>query len=288
VPLIRWEPRASTFPQLLAHDPTLGNDRRIFTAILNGSLDDFLLSYARQLRDFGDPVLISIAPGMDSPAQPWAGKGGDSGEDFAEAWDYIASMCSYTGASNVGWVWQPASPRAFATHFPAKTNVDWIGVPAVNRGTIGGGKWQRFADLYLPFRAKAEPLKLPVLLTDFGTSEAGGDPAVWLRTALAGIRSEFPEIRGLVLPRPGGWQATSAAGANRALAEGLAEPEFAPPPSVRPEEQLWAERPRPAQRSPAITGSVGNYELRVDGAPFYTSRSRHWPRRSGSRSRRSR
>ncbi len=267
VPLLRWEPRASSFPQLIG-DPTLRTDRRVFTAVLNGSFDDFLLAYAQQLRDFGDPVLICLAPGMDGPTQPWAVAGGDSGEDFAEAWDYITAIFSSAGATNVGWVWQPASPRAFATHFPSKTNVDWIGVPALNRGALGGGRWRSFAMLYQPFRVKAEPLKLPVLLTDFGTVEAGGDPAAWLRTALAGIRSDFPEIRGLVLPRPGTWQATGDA-VKRALAEGLAEPELAPPPSVRPAPTLWAEQRRAPQRSAAIRGSLGNYELLVDGAPFY-------------------
>ncbi len=266
VPLLRWEPRSSTFPAL-AQDATLRSNRRVFTAVLNGSFDAYLLAYAEKMRDFGDPVLICLAPDADSPAQPW--HGADTGEDFVEAWDYITALFNSVGATNVGWVWQPSSTKAFATHFPTKSNVDWIGVSILHRGTLGGNRWRRFADLYEPFRRKAEPLKLPVLLTDFGTTGSGGDPVGWLRTALAGIRAEFPEIRGLVLPRSGSWYAAQDAESTRAIAEGLAEPEFAPPASIQPRAQLWAERSRTPVRSPAIRGSVGNYELRVDGAPFY-------------------
>lgn len=266
VPLLRWEPRSSTFPALAA-DPTLSHDRRVFSAVLNGSFDEFLFAYAGELRDFGDPVLICLAPGADSPAQPWYGA--ETGQDFVEAWDYIAAIFNSAGASNVGWVWQPATPKAFATHFPTKSNVDWIGISILNRGSRDHGRWRRFADLYQPFQRKAEPLKLPVLLTDFGTTGSGGDAAGWLRTALAGIRTEFPEIRGLVLPRSGSWFAAQDDDSKRTLAQGLAEPEFAPPASLQPQPELWAERIRRPVRSTAIRGTMGDFELSVDGAPFY-------------------
>ncbi len=268
VPLLRWEPRGSTFPQFATH-PKLRSDRRVFSAVLDGEFNDYLTAFARSVRDFGDPVLICLAPGMDGMDRPWSGAGGDSGEDFAEAWDYIVALFNDVGASNVGWVWQPASPSAFTTHFPAKTNVDWIGVPAMNTGQLGGGSWRTFADLYQPFRRQAEPLGLPVLLNEFGTAVAGGDAASWLRTALAGIRDDFPEIRGLVLPRAQSWYAAQDPTATRALADGLADSKLAPPISIAARTGLWAEQSRRTVRAAAISGSVGNFELRVDGKPFY-------------------
>jgi len=268
VPLLRWEPRGSTFPQFARH-PKLHADRRVFSGVLDGDFDEYLRAFARSVRDFGDPVLICLAPGMDAMNQPWSGAGGDSAEDFIEAWDYIVALFNALGATNVGWVWQPATPNAFATHFPARTNVDWIGVPALNVGQLGGGSWRTFADLYQPFRRKAEPLHLPVLINEFGTSRAGGDAAAWLRTALAGIRDDFPEIRGLVLPRAQSWYAAQDDAATGALAQGLADSKFAPPVSVAPRATLWAEQSRRTVRATAISGSVGNFEMRVDGKPFY-------------------
>ena len=268
VPLLRWEPRASTFPQL-ANDPKLRSDRHVFSAVLDGAFDGYLVAFAQQVRDFGDPVLIVLAPGADGPDQPWAGPGGDSGEDFAEAWDYIVAVFQQQGATNAGWVWQPATPGGFATHFPAKTNVDWIGLPALNTGPRGGGAWRTFAALYQPFRQKAAALKLPVLLNEFGTASVGGDAAAWLRSALAGIRADYPEIRGLVLPRAGSWYAAQEPASMRALAESFAASDFAPPPSVVAKSELWSEQRRPVVRSAAIRGPVGKYELLADGAPFY-------------------
>jgi hypothetical protein len=268
VPLLRWEPRGSTFPQFANH-PKLRADRRVFSAVLDGDFNDYLTDFARAVRDFGDPVLICLAPGMDAMNQPWSGAGGDSGEDFAEAWDYIVALFNDVGATNVGWVWQPSSPSAFTTHFPAKTNVDWIGVPTVNAGQFGGGSWRTFAEVYQPFRRKAEPLHLPVLLNEFGTVTAGGDAAAWLRTALAGIRDDFPEIRGLVLPRAQSWYAAQDPAATQAITNGLADSKLAPPVSVAPKPVLWAEQGRRTVRATGITGSVGNFEMRVDDQPFY-------------------
>jgi len=268
VPLLRWEPRSSTFPRL-AKNPKLKTDRRVFSAVLDGSFDDYLVAYATKMRDFGDPVLICLAPGADGPEQPWSGPGGDSGEDFTEAWDYIVAVFNQVGATNVGWVWQPASVHGFDTHFPSPTNVDWIGVSTLNTGRLGGGNWNSFADLYEPYHKKAGPLHLPVLLNEFGTSENGGDAATWLRAAFAGIGGDFPEIRGLVLPRPGSWYAPQSQESREALAEGLADPNLAPPPSIVANNELWAEHSRPIVRSPSVRGSVGHYELVVNGAPFY-------------------
>ena len=268
VPLLQWEPRASTFPRL-ASNPRLRSNQRVFSAVLDGDFDEYLVSFAQKVRDFGDPVLICLAPGADGAGQPWAGAGGDSGQDFAEAWDYIVAIFNQTGATNVGWVWQPASVRGFDTHFPSKSSVDWIAVSALNAGTLGGGTWRTFAELYQPYRRKAEPLRLPVLINAFGSVEAGGDAAAWLRAGLAAIRAECPEIRGLVLPRAGSWYSTEAPAASRALAEGLDESEFAPPPSRVARRELWSEQHRPALRSEAVRGSAGKYELLVDGAPFY-------------------
>jgi len=268
VPLLRWEPRASTFPRF-AKNPRLRYDDRIFSAVLNGTFDDYLVAFATKVRDFGDPILICLAPGADSPDQPWAGPGGDSGQNFAEAWDYIVAIFNQVGATNVGWVWQPASVRAFETHFPSRTNVDWIGVPTLNTGKLGGGAWRSFADIYRPYHDKAAPLHLPVLLSDFGTSEAGGDVVKWWHTAFAGIRGDFPEIRGLVLPRATSWYAPQSPESKKALAQELADPELAPAASVVARGRLWAEYSRPVVRSSSIRGSVGKYELVVDGAPFY-------------------
>jgi hypothetical protein len=116
------------------------------------------------------------------------------------------------------------------------------------------------------------PLKLPVLLTDFASTNVGGDRRGWLRRGLEGIATSYSEIRGLVLTEAEkGWYADETGEVRSVLAEGLSRPEFRelPPRPVVETPGIWSERPRTAQRTAAIRGSTGKYELIVDGAPFY-------------------
>ena len=271
VPLLTWEPTTANFPKLPGM-AGIGGDHHIFAAILDGKFDDYLIGFANRMRDFGDPVLIRFAPEPDNPARPWSRSGMDAGEEYTDAWDYVVAIFNNVGASNVGWVWQPASPNAFQTHFPKTSSVDWIGLDIANRGKMNGGAWYEFAELYRPFREKIAPLQLPVLLTEFGTTVSGGDNRAWLRRALAGIASDFSEIRGIILSPDRGWFADPAPETTRVLAKGLAHPALRampPPPLIAAPSSLWAERVRPVVRSPAIRGSSGKYEFVVNGAPFY-------------------
>lgn len=271
VPLLTWEPTMAKFAKLNGKLGA-GDDRHIFAAVLDGVFDEYLVGFAEKIRDFGEPVLIRFAPEPDNPARPWSRSGMKAGEEYSKAWDYIVAIFNNSGASNVGWVWQPASPDAFRTHFPNAASVDWIGLGMANHGTMDGGAWREFADLYRPFREKLEPLRLPVLLTEFGSTASGGDRQRWLRRAFSGIASDYPEIRGVILPAETGWLSDMAPDTIRTLADGLAHPALRavpPPPVIAAPPSLWAEQERPAVRSPAIRGSSGRYEFVVNGEPFY-------------------
>ncbi len=271
VPLITWTPWTSTFPELRA-DRELSADRGVCAAILRGQFDEYLASYAGKIREFGDPVLIRFAPLADTGTAPWGEAGGNTPAQYVQAWIYVVSVFNKHGTTNAGWVWNPATPAALDTHFPGLAYVDWIGLPAQNRGTLGGGKWREFAELYRPFREKIERLNLPVMLTEFGTTESGGSRAAWLEKAFASIATDFPEIRGLVLPgKRGGWFADDTPATTHALAAGLARPALReiPPPPLEPATGLWREKERVAYHSPFITGEAGNFQLTADGAPFY-------------------
>ena len=271
VPLITWEPRAATFPKFRT-DPKLGADKGVLSAVLAGAFDDFLIAFAEKLRDFGEPVLIRFAPDPDNPARPWSPENGTTAAQYTEAWEYVASVFNEVGASNVGWMWQPWKPGGMATHLPPVAHVDWIGLSMLNLGTMDGGTWREFADLYAPFRAKIQSLRLPVMLTGFGSTSSGGDRNAWLQRALAKISADCPEIRGLVVPEvSGGWFADDGAQTLRTLAGGLAGKVFrgAPASAFPRAPEIWAERPRTMARSSAIRGTPGNYTWLVDGQPFY-------------------
>ena len=271
VPVITWEPWASSFTEL-EDDPELGRDRRICAAIVQGTFDGYLARYAEKVRAFGDPILIRFAPQPDNPAFPWSQSGDNTPEEFVEAWIYVVSFFQKAGAANVGWVWNPSSPATMDAYFPGVAFVDWIGLSALNHGQMGGNVWREFSELYAPFRPKVIASKLPVMLTEFGSTEIGGSRAAWLGGALARIASDYPEIRGLVFSgKSSGWFANDSPETVAAIAQGLRQKTLRPPErlAAAPPATLWRERPRETYRTKSISGEAGEFELRVDGQPFY-------------------
>ncbi len=271
VPLITWEPRASTFPKLRG-EPQLGQDRALLAGIRDHYFDDYLRSFAEAARQFAEPMLIRFAPFPDQLSVAWSVEKGNTAEDYTDAWRQIVSVFKEAGAANVGWVWQPGSPAAFDSFYPGDSIIDWVGLSLENRGAIGGWTWQEFAMLYEPYRARVRDLRLPVLLTEFNCGASGGNRSEWVRRAMKFIAGECPEIRGMLTSRnPRGWFQDRAGEFSAALAEALHEPAFRSPPSiVSPAEPvLWAERPREKVRSGAIAGRPGAWKLQEGGEDFY-------------------
>ena len=190
VPLITWEPWTSTFPELRG-DPELGRDRGVCAAILRGVFDDYLERYAEKIRNFGDPVLICFAPRADDPASPWSATGGNTPEKFVQAWIYVVSIFDKMGAANAGWVWSPSSSTELDSRFPGRYYVDWINLPAFNKGKAAGGQWREFADLYKPYRGKILEWKLPVMLNGLWFNRPRRKRRTLDRQRLLGHRAKF-------------------------------------------------------------------------------------------------
>jgi hypothetical protein len=261
VPLITWELKTQS-----SSGERTSNRDSIYTAIARGEFDDYLQRYAETVRDFRDPVMIRFAPRPDSDENFASGER-IVPEDYVGAWIYVVSYFNKLGASNVGWVWSPARAGTMDRWFPGHGYVDWIGLSALNHGNYGGGKWREFSQIYAPFRARAEELKLPVLVTEFGSTDHGGNRASWLANAFAAMARDLPEIRGVILSTKNtGWFANDAA-ASRAIVKGLA----LGPLSTAPKKTMadW-KAPQPAEyRSPFVQGEPGEFQLLVEQKPFY-------------------
>lgn len=269
VPLITWEPRATTFPALRS-DPDLGRDYSLLAGIRDHHFDDYLRTFARELRDFSEPVLIRFAPFPDQLSVRWSVDRGNTAEEYQEAWRQIVAIFKESGASNVGWVWQPGSPAAFASYYPGDNIVDWIGLTLENRGNIGRSHWRDFAELYEPYHWRIRELRLPVLLTGFNCNASGGNRLAWLNDAMKEIARDYPEIRGLLAPvESRGWYADPEGDFQRGIAAALRQPAFRPPPPVPANAPAWAERPRETVRSGAVTGSPGQWTLQAQGRDLY-------------------
>lgn len=131
VPLIRWLPTTGSLQGQLQVG---AGDHAILKSIQDGKFDDYLRQFAGRIRAFGEPVLICFAPQADNPQMPWSQSGGNTAQDFIGAWHHAVSVFEIEGASNAGWIWNPAKFENFDAYFPSQTGgyVDWIAVSMEN------------------------------------------------------------------------------------------------------------------------------------------------------------
>lgn len=207
IPMITWEPWTNLFPQYADH-PDLSQNRKVFHYILEGYFDAYIDHMATSLRSLGFPVFLRFAHEMDNPMYPWSSTGENTPEEFIAAWRYVHDRFEDLGVQNVTWVWNPWKSSAMEAYFPNGKNypesryVDWIGITCLNYGEANPDqKWYTFEDLYRPFQQKIDHLsiKLPVMLTEFGSVSYGGDATAWVRKALYSIQKGYPEIKSAVL-----------------------------------------------------------------------------------------
>ncbi len=204
LPLITWEPWAGTGP-----DPAWS----LKTAVLSGTNDDYIASWARGLASYGKPVLLRFAHEMHhQPNYPWAvGVNGNTAEDYVDAWKHVRAIFRQAGATNVQWVWNPntlGTARAatyqplYQSLYPGDDEVDYLGLDIFNTGPLldwGAPAWRSFSQIMAePYTALAAISGKPIILPEVSSTETGGSKAQWISDLLTVEVERFPRVRALV------------------------------------------------------------------------------------------
>jgi hypothetical protein len=163
-------------------------------AIAAGQYDAYLRSYARQVRAFGHPVIVSFAPEANGSWYRW-GWTHTSPATWVAAWRHVVSMMRQQGATNITWLWTlnisyPGSGPV-SDYWPGAGYVDWVGIdgyflqPRDTFGSVFGPTW----------RAIRKVTRLPVLLSETAAGQVAGQAAV-IPGLLAAVTSH--DLLGLV------------------------------------------------------------------------------------------
>jgi cellulose synthase (UDP-forming) len=284
VPMITWEPWSSTFPQFAGH-PDLSAERKICKAIYEGLFDEYIQAYALRVRDFGEPIFLRFAHEPDNPAYPWSPSGGNTPNEYVAAWQHVVTTFVDLGVTNVTWVWNPWSHAAIDAYFPGGKYVDWIGITCLNYGLASSdSKWYTFDELYRPYRNKLYSLQRPIMLAEFGSTSYGGDQEAWINNSLSTIREYHPEIKALVFFytdkdknwatdwRPENntgyldWTFRQPERTMQTANRNLSASKFTQKPLAKP---APPDTDAYTYSSKFVQGSPGNFQLLIDGQPFY-------------------
>lgn len=203
VPMVTWEPwkPPSEFGRLVVDQPEYSLRR-----IAEGAFDDYVAEYALAILEFGGPVMLRPFHEMDGFWYPWGGLvNGNTPEDFVAAWRRIHGIFEELGATNVTWVWSvnhrsvPDTPEnAIRRYWPGSGYVDWVGVSGFNWGQASDlSVWRDFDGVYLDRYRDVLGYGKPIVLTEMGAPEVGGDKAAWIAESFAGL-DRYPEIKAVI------------------------------------------------------------------------------------------
>jgi beta-mannanase len=138
---------------------------------------------------------------MNDPYRyPW-GPQYNKPEDYIAAWRHVVDRFRKIGADNNAiWIWSPhPAYTSYAQYYPGKDYVDWIGVGALNYGIVAPwSKWWSFHDIFNNFYSKVSLYDKPMMISEFGSLEVGGDRVVWLKQALDSLPYKFPKVKSIV------------------------------------------------------------------------------------------
>jgi hypothetical protein len=196
--MITWEPWVGGFPET-SDAPWLRNEKKGLRAIAEGKFDDYIRSFAIKARDAGVPIMMRFAHEADNPMYPWSTTGGNTAEDFKEAWRKVMGVFSGVGAINVSWVWTPWNPSNARAYYPGSQFVDWVGLTILNYGyATPDRKWRTMEEIYEPYRRATSWMHKPVMFAEFGSTGYGGDKGKWISDALKSVASKYREVKAIV------------------------------------------------------------------------------------------
>jgi hypothetical protein len=177
------EPFRAAFARVVAHEGAvplvqMEPTRINLAAIAYGQYDSYLSAYAKAVRAYRYPVILSFGHEMNGFWYSW-GYRHTSPSSFVAAWRHIVTLFRTLGARNVTWLWTVntihersgvPSPVAW---WPGSSYVNWVGIDGYysNRSAIFASV---FGATIVAVRALTHD---PILIAETAAAPAAEQPA---------------------------------------------------------------------------------------------------------------
>lgn len=156
-----------------------------------GEFDGQLDTWARNLSEWGKPVIVRFGHEMNSDHYPWSvNVNGNTAADFVKAWKHVRTRFAMAGADNVSFMWCPNAPYEGAgdmsVAFPGSDAVDVLGLDGYNWGAGDGHDWREPAEIFAAGLDQLRGLDAthPIIIAETASVEgpqSGTDKARWIR-----------------------------------------------------------------------------------------------------------
>lgn len=176
--------------------------------IIDGEYDEYLRDFAKQLKDFGHPVLFRLNNEMNGTWTVYSGIATMCDPDlFIEAWRHIYKIFEEQQVDNAIWIFNP-NDRDYpplkwnnqSCYYPGDGYVQLIGVTGYNTGNYfqkkTGEKWRGFNEIYkfINDRFSVMYSDYPWIITEFASNSVGGDKQAWIKEMFDSIHN-YPNIK---------------------------------------------------------------------------------------------
>jgi hypothetical protein len=190
-PVVTWE------PWRWLGDGQYDTTAYSLQSIAAGDHDDHLYWWAESLAKFGHTVYLRFAHEANGTWYPWSATQGTSPSTYVQAWRRIHGIFAEKNATNVKWVWAPnvsfPGSTSIIDTYPGKEFVDVVGLDGYNWGTSRPSThWIAPADLFGPTLKEVTAIApgKPIVVTEVGSADSGGDKALWIRELLTFLARE--------------------------------------------------------------------------------------------------
>lgn len=209
--------------------------------IVDGKWDSYIDSWAKAIKDFGQPIFLRVGHEFNMESYPWGVINNDKNPElFVRAFRHIVDIFRREGANNVKWVWcfmnysYPSEAwNDWAVAYPGNDYVDWVGIDGYNWGTTQSwSDWQALKYLFRDQVRRAKQLwpSKPIMVAEFASAEQGGDKAAWIKEVPAYLKTSMRDIDLIVwfdVKKETDWRINSSEKALAAFKAIMKDPIFA-------------------------------------------------------------
>ena len=201
IPFITWEPWLNDFDRE-EHGLPIKEDlnKNGLKDVTNGDYDFYIDKWAEEIKDFGKTTFIRLGHEMNDPYRyPW-GPQNNKPQDFINFWRYVVNRFKAQDVNNVVWVWSPhPAYLLYNEYYPGDEYVDWVGVGALNYGTVAlWSEWWSFDEIFGDYYNQLAAFNKPIIITEFGSLAVGGERDQWYMHALENIPEKYPLLKAIL------------------------------------------------------------------------------------------
>ena len=170
-----------------------------FKSILNGNHDDYINSFAKQIKAYKGPVILIPFSELNGNWNPWSGTtNGNSPEEAVLAFRYVHKFFDNVPNVKFGLALNANSvpdtyENRIEAYYPGPEYVDYIGLDGFNMGQ----PWDSFSDLFNKPLNTLSKYNKPMFIFSFASAQ-GKNKSAWLNDALNVQMPKYPLLKGFV------------------------------------------------------------------------------------------